>query len=120
MTSSAPLITPLSSAAIACAILKVDAGGSRTSQMASGSRRSSPLATSSRRKQLPAGGAGCTVCVAPVEHAQTGAVDVEVRVVQVVVLDRLRHAVRGELVAQLREPWREGSQPIDLLACERH
>jgi hypothetical protein len=45
--------------------------------------------------------------VAPVEHPQVLAARVQVRVVEVVVLDRLRHVEGCELHAQLREPRRE-------------
>jgi hypothetical protein len=40
-------------------------------------------------------------------------------VVEVVVLDRLRHTVDCELVAQLREARREVPQPANLLPPER-
>src|ERR687887_2262122 len=57
--------------------------------------------------------------VSPVEEPEPLVLDVEVGHVEVVVLDRLRQFVSGELRAQLLEPRCEPAQPLDLLALQR-
>jgi hypothetical protein len=57
--------------------------------------------------------------IAPVEHAKLRALRVDVRHVQVVMLNRFWDVVGIELVAELREASRERAQPIDLLGLER-
>src|SRR4051812_42926879 len=57
--------------------------------------------------------------VAPVEDAQPLGLDVEVRHVEVVVLNRVADAACGELAAELREPRRELAQQPELLPLER-
>ena len=57
--------------------------------------------------------------VAPVEHAQPSTVCVDVRHVQVVVLDRFRHLVCGQLVAELGETRHEATKAPHLVALER-
>jgi hypothetical protein len=57
--------------------------------------------------------------VAPVEHAQPLATRIDVRVVEVIVLQRLGHAVGSELVAQLSEARGELAQQADLVLLER-
>src|SRR5207247_1898045 len=50
--------------------------------------------------------------ITPVDHAQSIALAVEVGQVEVVVLDRRRDAVRGQLGAELREARNEPLEPI--------
>ena len=57
--------------------------------------------------------------VPPVEHAHAAAVHVHVRVVEVVVLDRVRHVVGSELVAQLGEAGCEVPQTVNLVPLKR-
>src|SRR5919197_2971121 len=57
--------------------------------------------------------------VSPVEEPEPLVLDVEVGHMEVVVLDRLRHVMSGELGAELLEPGSETSEPVDLLALER-
>src|SRR5262249_36197920 len=57
--------------------------------------------------------------VAPIEEAQPLTLCVDVRRVEVVVLNRLRYIVCGELAAQLHEAPPELAQPADLVELER-
>lgn len=57
--------------------------------------------------------------VAPVEHTHAAVVHVQVRVVEVVVLDRLRHVVGSELVAQLSEAGCKVPQSVYLVPLKR-